>query len=171
MAAKKDGLDGIQITRLNRRALLEAVLAISGALALPSGVAPAAGAVLFDSARFRELIVAMTGLSPRDPTLAQAFLDAFSDDLAQLKTLRDIVLNNPQNLWAEKISEAKLGGLAETLITACYTGTVGTGDNEKVITYLNAFVWYACGYTKPPSQCDWDFGAWADPPPEGRFEQ
>jgi hypothetical protein len=167
MAAGKD----IQTRGLNRRVLLEAILALAGTLGAPIGAVPAAGAAPFDAARLRELIAAMTGISPRDPTLAQAFLDAFADDLARLKTLSDIVLHNPEGRWDEKISEAGLDGLAESLITACYTGMAGTGDDEKVITYLGAFVWYACRYTKPPSQCDWDFGAWADPPPEGRFER
>jgi hypothetical protein len=154
---------------LDRRALLQAIVTIVAA-SKPFGFARSAESAGLDLGDFRNLIVALTGFAPRDPTLSEAFFDAFSGELAELGRLADIVLGRPPEEWDAAISEAKLDGLAQTIITAFYTGIVGEGAEAKVITYLNAFVWYALGYTKPPSQCDWDFGAWAYPPPLGRFE-
>lgn len=120
---------------------------------------------------FRDLLSALTGFAPRDVSLVEAFREAFADELAGLKQLSDIVVNSSESEWPVRIKEAKLEPLAESLVTTAYTGIAGEGTEARVITYLNAFVWHACGYTKPPSQCDWNFGAWAYPPPRGRFDE
>jgi hypothetical protein len=156
---------------LDRRTLLTAILAIGGAKAVataPSAAKPAEKSL--DAGTFHDLFVAINGLAPRDPSLSEAFFESFKEELADLKLLCDIVLQSPESEWPTRISAAKLDALAESLILAGYTGTVGEGSNAKVITYLDAFVWYACGYTKPPSQCDWNFGAWAVAPDKGLFE-
>jgi hypothetical protein len=115
------------------------------------------------------MTIALTGYTPRDRFLAKDFLDAFASEAADLVKLHDIVRSNPPAAWEPMIASAGLSNLAETLVSAWYTGMVGEGANQRVLSYLGAFVWYACGYTKPPTQCDWDFGAWADPPPPGRY--
>jgi uncharacterized protein with von Willebrand factor type A (vWA) domain len=120
---------------------------------------------------FRDLLSAMTGFTPRDVSLIEAFREAFADELAGLKQLSDIVVNSPESEWSARIKQAKLEPLAESLVATAYTGITGEGAEARVITYLNAFVWHVCGYTKPPSQCDWNFGAWAYPPPRGRFDE
>jgi hypothetical protein len=153
--------------RLDRRAILQAMLVLAGG----DGAAALAASKHLDLEGFRELMIAMTGYLPRDPTLADAFFEAFSAEVAELQTLAHIVLGSPESTWDAQISTAKLDGLAQALVSAFYTGIVGEGAEAKVITYINAFAWYACGYTKPPSQCDWNFGAWAYPPPPGRLDQ
>ncbi len=154
--------------RVNRRELLLAMGALSASLGL--GI-PRAGAVdaAIDLNGFRDLTFALTGFSSRDPFLPEAFFEAFSTELAQLAQLHAIVRGKPEAEWDTAIAAAGLGDLAQSLTTAWYTGITGDGDNQTVVSYLDAFVWYAVGYTKPPTKCDTDFGAWAERPPPGRF--
>lgn len=158
---------------IDRRELLAAVSALVAALGLP--VLPTEAATAPPQAieinAFRDLTVALTGFAPRDAALPDEFLEAFAAEAASLSQLHSIVRDTPPEEWDAAIDAAGLGTLAEALVQAWYTGTVGEGAEQRVLTYLDAFVWYACGYTKPPSQCDTDFGAWADAPPRGRFSE
>ena len=162
----------VGVASLDRRHLLVAVSTLAAALGLPGGGAAQAGGVADPAIgldAFRDLSVALTGFAPPDVSLAESFRDAFAAEAADLGRLHDIVRHQPPEAWDAAIAAAGLGPLAEALVTAWYTGMVGEGANRRVVSYLDAFVWYAVGYTKPPSQCDWDFGAWADPPPPGRY--
>ncbi len=155
---------------VNRRELLAVAGALLGALGLPgTGLAgaPAAapGFIPIPADAFHDLSVALTGYSPRDPSLVAAFRDAFSAELNQLQQLYDIVSATPAGGWTQAVAGAGLSDLAEQLVLAWYTGIVGEGEEQRVLTYLDALVWYAVGYTKPPSTCDTDFGAWALRPP------
>jgi hypothetical protein len=155
-----------------RRKLLVAVSTLAAALGLPGSAAAQAGdvpdpAIGLDA--FRDLSVALTGYAPPDISLAESFRDAFAAEAADLARLHEIVRHEPPEDWDAAIGAARLAPLAEALVAAWYTGMVGEGADRRMVSYLDAFVWYAVGYTKPPSQCDWDFGAWADPPPPGRY--
>jgi hypothetical protein len=147
-------------------------MALAAAFGLPgasSSEAAASGTVGVDA--FRDLTIALTGYTPRERFLVKDFLDAFTSEAGELARLHGIVRDNPPDAWDREIAGAGLTELAETLVSAWYTGMVGEGADRRVLSYLGAFVWYACGYTKPPTQCDWDFGAWAEPPPPGRFRE
>ena len=162
---------GAEDRGLDRRQLLLAVTTLAATLGLPGAGPPptsAAGPPIGVDA-FRDLTVALTGYTPRERFLAQDFLDAFASEAADLARLHGLVRNNPPDAWEPLIAAAGLTNLAEALVSAWFTGMVGEGSERRVLSYLGAFVWYACGYTKPPTQCDWDFGAWADPPPPGRY--
>lgn len=153
---------------LDRRTLLAAVAALSG---LGSSALAQETTDALSAQEFRDLLSGLTGFSPRDASLIEAFREAFASDIESLKMLSGIVVNTPESEWPAAIKNANLEPLAESLVNTAYTGISGDGANARVITYLNAFVWYAVGYTKPPSQCDWNFGAWAYPPPRGRFDE
>lgn len=155
---------------LSRRELLAMAGAILAALGTPArAAAQAAGAPAFipiSAQAFHDLTLALTGYAPRDPSMVEAFRDAFSQELTQLEQLYQILVSAPdRDDWPKEIEDAGLSALAEQLIAAWYTGIVGAGEAARVITYIDAFVWYAVGYTKPPSTCDTDFGAWALHPP------
>jgi hypothetical protein len=174
---KKDGSEpdassGITHSQLDRRELLRAVTTLAAALGLPGvALSPAASAATPISVdAFRDLTIALTGYTAREPFLAKDFLEAFAAEAADLARLHEIVRSDPPDAWEVKIASAGLSDLAEALVSACYTGMVGEGANQRVLSYLGAFAWYACGYTKPPTQCDWNFGAWADAPPPGRYQ-
>jgi hypothetical protein len=150
---------------MNRRELLAVAGAILGALgtrgaalaqSAPASVVPIA------TGAFHDLTLALTGYAPRDPSMVDAFHDAFANELTQLQQLYEILVAETDRAdWPDAIAQAGLAPLAEQLIAAWYTGIVGEGEAARVITYIDAFVWYAVGYTKPPSTCDTDFGAWA----------
>lgn len=164
-------LDSHAPTAIDRRELLLAVSALASLFALPGAAKAAATPATIDLAGFRDLTAALTGYSPRDASLPALFLDAFAADVEQLAELHAIVRETPDANLADAIKSAGLDTLASTLVQSWYTGTIGQGDEERVLTYLDAFVWYACGYTKPPTRCDTNFGAWADAPPPGRFSE
>ncbi len=171
MSSTADGPEGTGAGRLamSRRELLVVAGAIITALGAPGGAAAQAGTSPFipiSTSAFHDLTLALTGYAPRDPSMVDAFHDAFSHELTELQQLYDILVAEPdRDDWPKAIEDAGLSALAGQLMAAWYTGIVGEGEAARVITYIDAFVWYAVGYTKPPSTCDTDFGAWATRPP------
>lgn len=161
-------LNGMNV---ERRELLVAVSTLVAFFGLPQPAFSQAIPKPIDLGSFRELTSALTGISPSDATLPEVFLEAFAADAADLTKLHAIVTGDAEEQWDAAINAAGLKPLAESLLQAWYTGSVGQNANERVLTYLDAFVWHACGYTKPPTQCDTNFGAWADAPPPGRFSE
>jgi hypothetical protein len=163
----------LHATTIDRRELLVAVSSLAALLGLP-GIAdqPAlAAAHEIDISGLRDLTAALTGYSPSDAALPELFLEAFASDAVKLAQLHTIVRGTPEDGWDDAIAAAGLAPLAAALVQSWYTGMIGEGPEERVLTYLDAFVWYACGYTKPPTRCDTNFGAWADAPPPGRFRE
>lgn len=147
--------------RIDRRELLIAVGTLAAALGLPK-VAFAQAAM--STTEFAALTSAIAGNPPNDPAITAEFLAAFSDQTADLIRLHEIVAANSEDEWPAAIAAANLTPLAEALSTAWYTGMVGAGADQRVVTYLEAFAWYALTYTKPPTRCDLSFGAWSEPP-------
>jgi hypothetical protein len=151
---------------IDRRELLVAASTLAAALGFPDG-ALAQGRDI-SAIDFASLSNAVAGFPPADPSLASHFLEAFSDRMADLADLLDIVRTSSEQEWQQRIDAAGLTPLADALATAWYTGMVGEGDDKRVVTYLDAFAWNAVGYTNPPTRCDISFGAWAEPPHEDR---
>lgn len=151
---------------LDRRELLIAVGTLAAALGLP-GRSLADTALLTDP-DFANLANLIAGFPPADPGITHEIHQAFASEAADLARLYDLVRDTDPTGWDAAIASAGLTPLAETLSTAWYTGTVGAGDDQRVVTYLDAFAWYAVGYTKPPTRCDISFGAWSEPPHEYR---
>ena len=157
---------------IRRRELLVAVSTLVAFFGLPSsGYGQSASAKPIDLGSFRELTSALTGISPSDAALPQLFLDAFAADADDLGRLHAILTDQTEAEWDKAIDAAGLKPLEQALLQAWYTGSVGLSSEERVLTYLDAFVWHACGYTKPPTRCDTNFGAWAEAPPPGRFQE
>lgn len=147
---------------IDRRELLIGVTALAAAFGLPgAGLAQIPG---ISAIEFAALSSAVAGYPPADPNLAAEFLAAFPDQAAQLVQLHDIIIGTDESEWQSAIAAAGLTPLAEAISTAWYTGMVGEGAGERVVTYLDAFAWYAVAYTKPPTRCDISFGAWSAPP-------
>ena len=147
---------------IDRRELLIGVSALAAAFGLPNAAfAQAAG---ISAIEFASLSSAIAGYPPADPSFAAEFLAAFPDQAAQLVQLHDIIAGSDESEWQAKIAAAGLTPLAEAISTAWYTGMVGAGAEQRVVTYLDAFAWYAVAYTKPPTRCDISFGAWSEPP-------
>lgn len=68
----------------------------------------------------------------------------------------------------DKISALEEGehakDLADDIVAAWYTGESPDPDDLEVLTYTDALVWQALGYTKPMASCGGVMGYWADPP-------
>jgi hypothetical protein len=101
-----------------------------------------------------------------DESLGEAFLEALSakvgaEPLARLVTL--VHTTAPADL-DRALESSRLEGTAREVVAAFYSGLVGAGPGEKLVTYLFALVWGAAPFTKPPSLCGGVFGYWADPP-------
>jgi len=159
-------------SEIRRRELLVAVSTLIAVFGLPrSGQAQSDGATPIDLGSFRALTSALTGISPSDAELPAMFLDAFASDAANLGRLHTIIMDQPESHWDKAIETAGLKPLSESLMQAWYTGSITQNAEERVLSYLDAFVWHACGYTKPPTRCDTNFGVWADAPPPGRFSE
>jgi hypothetical protein len=155
---------------LDRRELLIAVTTLAAAFGLP-GAALAQSAPSVPPLRnddFANLANLIAGYPPADPDITVQFREAFASEMDELVQLYDIVRTLPETEWPAAIKAARLGPLVEALVTAWYTGMTGKGNDQRVITYLDAFAWYAVGYTKPPTRCDISFGAWEARPHEYR---
>lgn len=142
-----------------RRLLLGlAALAASG-VAAPLGAQPAP---LADPTSFANLSKGLAGYAYADAATASALLDALTqavgaDALRRIATLAAVT--PPAQLNAE-LRTAGLSTQAETVVVALYTGQVGA----RVISYDNALVWQALGWTKPNAWCGGTTGYWTDKP-------
>jgi hypothetical protein len=153
---------------LDRRELLIAVGSLVAAFGLPGSALAQSEAPPLSNDAFANLANLIAGYPPADPEITREFRKAFASEMDQLSKLYDILRSQPEEQWQAAIKTARLGPLADALTTAWYTGTAGKGADARVITYLDAFAWYAVGYTKPPTRCDVSFGAWAAAPHEYR---
>lgn len=54
--------------------------------------------------------------------------------------------------------------LANSLVTAWYTGESPDPDDLQVLDYTDTLIWQAMDYTKPMGYCGGAVGYWADPP-------
>jgi hypothetical protein len=153
---------------LDRRELLIAVGSLVAAFGLPDTAFAQAETPPLTNDAFANLANLIAGYPPADPEITKQFREAFASEMDQLVKLYDILRAQPEDQWPAAIKTARLGPLADALTTAWYTGAAGKGADARVITYLDAFAWYAVGYTKPPTRCDVSFGAWAAAPHEYR---
>ena len=68
---------------------------------------------------------------------------------------------------AEVDAALKAAGIetaAEVVVTALYTGTVAGPTGTIVVSYDQALVWQACGWTKPNGFCGGQTNYWANAP-------
>jgi hypothetical protein len=156
--------------QFDRRELLIAVGTLAAAFGLPGANFAHAELLPIDDPGFANLANLIAGFPPPDPGITAQIREAFAAEAEEVAQLYELVRTTAPEDWEAAIKAAKLGPLAEALVTAWYTGSVadGDGDDRRVITYLDAFAWYAVGYTKPPTRCDISFGAWSEPPHEFR---
>lgn len=97
---------------------------------------------------FSEKETEQTGLSKDDAT---AMLKIYAD-LGKEKALADLA------------SGQKNQDLANSLVTAWYTGESPNPDDLQVLDYTDTLIWQAMDYTKPMGYCGGAVGYWAEPP-------
>jgi hypothetical protein len=57
------------------------------------------------------------------------------------------------------------GPLADDVVAAWYSGSYETPAGLAVAGFIDALLWNALDFTKPPGECGGETGYWADPPP------
>lgn len=170
--------------RLTRRRMLEsfaalALLGLPGSRALGAASAtpvasatarlaaagPAASGVT--AARLVAAAEKLDAAALLDDSLGATYLAALSSVVgeAKLTRLAALVEATPPAELDAAIARAGLEPAAHAVVGAFYSGLVGEGSREQLVTYLMALVWGAARFTKPPSLCGGVFGYWAGPPP------
>ena len=93
-------------------------------------------------------------------------LRALNDSVgrAKLVGLAKLAVNTPPAQLDAALKAAGMERTAEIVIAALYTGTVDGPNGTIVVSYDQALVWQACGWTKPNAFCGGQTNYWADPP-------
>ena len=141
--------DGMPLTRRGFMAGLAAISAI--------GTTGRAGAQE-TLQRFRALSARLTGFPAEtlDPALADGLIDAIvaaGDGAGLERLLSDAVLDT-----------AEADELARRIVVAWYSGIHPTAGTTSVRNYMQALVWRALDFTKPPGTCSVEPGDWSRPP-------
>jgi hypothetical protein len=152
-------------SRFHRRELMAGLLA--------SALAPATGwlhkavaaALPLGRGRFLELSEKLCAMSIRDGSPADAIQNALLDRYAVDDFRRiDELLHSANAQDVERlVSASGLKGLARSILSAWYSGLLGTGETTRVFAYEEALVWRATGYAKAPGTCG-EFGDWITKP-------
>jgi len=161
-----DAGTGTRSRPINRRELLQGIAALASSGWLPPAFAQGAPSTTLSPTQFSATSLACTGYAFDDPRVAAAMLRALNDAVgrANLIRLAKLASNTPP---AELDASLKANGLertAEIVIASLYTGTVDSPKGTIVISYDQALVWQACGWTKPNAFCGGQTNYWADPP-------
>lgn len=138
-----------QPSALTRRSFLLATSAVSVLSLVPL---PAwALTPNFDVDAFLALSEKHVGQTDLPKDLAAAMLKAYS-------TL------GKEHALAALAAGKKDSDLANSLVTAWYTGESPDPDDLQVLDYTDTLIWQAMDYTKPMGYCGGAVGYWADPP-------
>ena len=159
------GQSGQVRRRTNRRTVLQGIAALAASGWLPVTVAPSAAAAMASKA-FTATSLAYTGYAFGDPGVANAMLRALNASVgsANLAKLAALASNTPPAQLDAALKSIGLERTAEIVVAALYTGTVDGPNGPIVVSYDQALVWQACGWTKPNAFCGGPTNYWANPP-------
>jgi len=150
--------------RASRRALLQGIAAFAASGWLPRSMAQSAPAIAPKT--FAAASLAYTGYTFDDPRVATAMLNALNATVGagNLGKLAALAARTPPGQLDAALQAAGLQRTAEVVVTALYTGTVEGPKGTIVVSYDQALVWQACGWTKPNAFCGGSTNYWANPP-------
>jgi predicted ArsR family transcriptional regulator len=150
----------------SRRELLKGLAALAAAGCLPEALAQASGGAGLPAAQFASLSTAITGYAYADRRAADAMLRALAQAVgdARLARLARLAAATPAAQLGDALAAANLQSAAETVVAALYTGVVETPQGPRVVSYDQALVWQACGWTKPNAFCGGSTNYWSAPP-------
>ena len=151
---------------MNRRELLQGLAALATSGWLPATFAQSASSPTLSPSQFSATSIACTGYTFDDPRVATAMLRALNDSVgrANLIRLAKLAINTPPGQLDAALKTAGMERTAEIVVAAFYTGTVDGPKGAIVISYDQALVWQACGWTKPNAFCGGQTNYWADAP-------
>jgi len=150
---------------MNRRTVLQGIAALAASGWLPSAFAQNAQAAMTAKA-FSATSLAYTGYAFGDPSVANAMLRALNASVgsANLAKLAALATNTPPEQLDAALKAAGLERTAEVVVAALYTGAVDSAKGTVIVSYDQALVWQACGWTKPNAFCGGPTNYWANPP-------
>ena len=156
---KRDARPEVGVDEDRRRLLAGLAALAASALIGPASAQPAAPA-------FATLTRSLTGFTFADAPTATAMLDALTeavgaDALGRISTLAS---STPPGQLAEALRGAGLAPQAEVGLAARFTGPVDTPKGPRVISYDNALIWQALGWTKPNAWCGGATDYWSTKP-------
>ena len=151
---------------MNRRELLQGLAALASSGWLPAAFAQSPSSPTLSPAQFSATSIACAGYTFDDPRVAAAMLRALNDSVgrANLIRLAKLAVNTPPAQLDAALKAAGMERTAEIVVAALYTGTVDGPKGTIVISYDQALVWQACGWTKPNTFCGGQTNYWSDPP-------
>ena len=157
---------GMPRPSMNRRELLQGLAALATSGWLPATFAQSASSPTLSPSQFSATSIACTGYTFDDPRVATAMLRALNDSVgrANLIRLAKLAINTPPGQLDAALKTAGMERTAEIVVAAFYTGTVDGPKGAIVISYDQALVWQACGWTKPNAFCGGQTNYWADAP-------
>ena len=151
--------------RVSRRAVLQGIAALAASGWLPSAFAQSVPPVITAKA-FSAASLACTGYAFGDPSVANAMLRALNANVggANLAKLAALASTTPPDQLDAALKAAGLERTAEIVVAALYTGAVDGPKGPIIVSYDQALVWQACGWTKPNAFCGGPTNYWANPP-------
>jgi hypothetical protein len=150
----------------DRRELLSKLLVTALVIATnwPRGGALAA-ALPLGRGRFLEISAKLCAMQIKDGSPADAIQSALLDHYAadEFKRIANILESAAPEDVERLIAGSGLRELAKSVVSAWYSGQVGTGEAVRVLAYEEALAWPATGYAKAPGTCG-VFGDWTAKP-------
>lgn len=138
-----------QTSPLTRRSFLLATSAVSVISLTP--LSALALSPSFDVDAFIALSEKQVGSTDLPKDIATVMLKAYSE-------------LDKENALAALAAGKNDPDLANSLVTAWYTGESPDPDDLQVLDYTDTLIWQAMDYTKPMGYCGGAVGYWADPP-------
>ena len=147
---------------VTRRELLKGLAALAASGLVPQALAQGT----LPPTQFSALSNAVSGYAYSDRRVAAAMQSALAAAVgaANLARLAQLASSTPAARLSAALKAANLEATAETVIAALYSGTVSTPRGPRVISYDQALVWQALGWTKPNAFCGGETNYWASAP-------
>jgi hypothetical protein len=149
----------------DRRELLQRLLAAALAAGLDWRHIAVAATLPLERHRFVELSQKLCAMSIEDEALAgviqNALADRYSDD--DFRRIAELMNSATTQDVDRLVASSGLQDLAKSIVSAWYSGLLGTGDGTRVLAYEDALAWRATGYAKAPGTCG-EFGDWMSRP-------
>jgi hypothetical protein len=156
---------GAEASGLDRRGLLQSLLAAALAAGPDWRHIAVAATLPLERHRFVELSQKLCAMSIDDEALAgviqRALADRYSND--DLRRIAELVISATPHDIDRLVAGSGLHDLAKSIVTAWYSGLLGTGEGARVLAYEDALAWRATGYAKAPGTCG-EFGDWISRP-------
>jgi hypothetical protein len=158
------GRQDAQAVSPDRRKLLKSLLAVTLAIGWQNEVV--ASTLPLERDRFVELSEKLCAMSIDDAFLADAIQNALANQYTGNDFMRiaELLHSASPDAVDRLVTGSELNKLAKSIVSAWYSGLLGTGENTRVLAYAEALAWRATGYAKAPGTCG-EFGDWIAKPP------